>query len=140
MAYIELTPTGKSLVNAITGFVQKGQDWIKDNILDSGIGSKFIESAKKVSNPSSIVDDYNNAKAGLTHYAETGEIKYDPVESSSSISGSGASGVPGASSVSKKVEEDPYKRYMDMVNAITDRNNAWSAAQAQKQMDFLQLS
>lgn len=50
--------------------------------------------------------------------------------SSGYYSGSGSTGSAPASS------ENPMQWYIDMVNQTTDKNNAWAAEQAQKQMDF----
>lgn len=54
---------------------------------------------------------------------------------SSNISGSGSSFNSGAT-ISGEVGVDPYQQYYDFLRSEADRQNAWNAEQAQKQMDF----
>lgn len=150
MPYISLTPTGKNVVSAIESFVGKGQDWIAKNILDSGVYSKIVKNANPayVINSAGEMNKYaKNNNGSLTGFypgidavsgaAPSTGLDTTGVDSlvNSPVSSSGSYGSAAVASGSSG-KDDPYKRYMDMVNAITDRNNAWSAAQAQKQMDF----
>lgn len=96
-------------------------------------------SAKEVSNKAnelssgSVVQDVNDA-LNATAEAVTGYDFGDAAERNGiNVNGSGSGS--GSGSVSSGTSSD-MQSYIDMVNSITAKNNAWAADQAQKQMDF----
>lgn len=96
-------------------------------------------SAKEVANKAnglssgSVAQDINDA-LNATAEAVTGYDFGDAAERNGiNVSGSGSGS--GSGLISSGTSSD-MQSYIDMVNSITAKNNAWAAEQAQKQMDF----
>lgn len=89
---------------------------------DDWIGEKKYRAAQRLD------DVKKSIQPGLD---KAGEL-LDGLAGSSGSYGSGYAAA-GASSGSPKSE---MQQYIDLVQGVTDRNNAWAAEQAQKQMDF----
>lgn len=86
--------------------------------------NKFIYGEELADKMISIVDDAGASFPNINSGYSASGYGY------SSGSGSGYSVSNGANEV------DPLEKYRQIVNETTDKNNAWAAEQAQKQMDF----
>lgn len=83
------------------------------------------------------VTDYWKTKLGNVS-EKAGEIA-EEVKKTISGNGAGSGSGSGTISVSATKKTDDMQRYLDMINSVTEKNNAWAADQAQKQMDFQKM-
>lgn len=129
------TPAADYYVITYNPNSQTEQLW-NPNLYVQPSAKEIINKANDLSS-GSIVQDINDALNALAEavtgydFGDAAERNGINVSGSGSRSGSGS----GSGSISSGTSSD-MQSYIDMVNSITAKNNAWAADQAQKQMDF----